>query len=297
MPVRSIRGQRFLSERPETKETNLAVALSNGLTCFLTSKSLRFLARLLRWEIFKRERYLHSGFELRPNDVVVDIGANIGMFALWAAPQVQRGRIICVEPNPAAFACLRLNAEQNQLNHVTLVNAAVGRDGDPIQLCYHPGWEAMAYSAELRPPWFYTNSRSGRLVRWLTCRLSGEPNPVEQLVVAARISIDRIIDEHQLNAINYLKLDCEGGEFEILRNLSDRAWQQIERIAVEYHEFGPDLHHAELVKILERNGFSVEVERAFNEWVAAHMLHVRVGAIWARRVDRCVTVYGFRSES
>lgn len=273
---------------PETQEPSLAVALPNGLTCFLTSKSLRLVARLSRWEIFKRERYLHSGFELRPNDVVVDIGANVGMFALWAAPQVQRGRIICVEPNPAAFACLRLNAEQNQLNHVTLVNAAVGRDGDPIQLHYHPGWEAMAYSAELRPPWFFTNSRSGRLLRYLTCRLSGEPlaaNPVEQSVVAARISIERLIDEHQLKTINYLKLDCEGGEFEILRNLGDSAWQQIERIAVEYHEFGPDLRHAELVKILERNGFSVEVERAFIDWAAAHMLHVKIGAIWARRVQ------------
>jgi FkbM family methyltransferase len=287
MPVNSIGGERFRPEQAETKDAGLAVALPNGMTCHLTSKSLRLLARLARWEIFKRKRYIHPGFELRPNDIVVDVGANIGMFVLWAAPQVQYGRMIAVEPNPAAFACLRLNAERNRLDHVTLVNAAVGRDGEPIQLYYHPGWESMGYSTELRPPWFYTNSRSGRLVRWLACCLSGEhlaENSSEQLVIATRTSIDRIIDQHQLEVINYLKIDCEGSEFEILRNIAAPCWQRIERIAIEYHEYGPDLHHIELIDILQNNGFSVEVEHSFIEWVARRILRARVGAIWARRV-------------
>jgi hypothetical protein len=33
------------------------------------------------------DSYARVGFELRPNDTVVDIGGNIGVFVLWAAPQ------------------------------------------------------------------------------------------------------------------------------------------------------------------------------------------------------------------
>ena len=66
----------------------LNVGLPNGTVCHLTSESMRPLAKYLRWEIFKRGRYARVGFELRPGDTVIDIGGNIGVFVLWAAPQV-----------------------------------------------------------------------------------------------------------------------------------------------------------------------------------------------------------------
>jgi hypothetical protein len=80
--------------------------------------------------------------------------------------------------------------------------------------------------------------------------------------------------------VNYLKLDCEGSEFEVLRNVSGACWSRIERAAIEYHEFGHDRRVAELVMILEGNGFEVEVSQSFFEKLA-RPFGISIGEIWA----------------
>ena len=102
----------------------MSVGLPNGLVCYLTSASMLTIAKGLRWEVFKRKTYLRPRFELRPDDTVIDIGGNIGIFLLWAAPQVPKGRLISVEPNPAALECLMLNISRNGLRNVSVVPAA-----------------------------------------------------------------------------------------------------------------------------------------------------------------------------
>ena len=87
---------------------SLALGLPNGKACYFTSTAMRTVAKYLRWETFKRGQYSHAGFELQVDDTVIDIGANIGMFALWAEPQIPEGRLICIEPNPYALECLRM---------------------------------------------------------------------------------------------------------------------------------------------------------------------------------------------
>ncbi len=55
---------------------------------------------------------IHShGIELRPGDVVVDVGAHVGTFAVQAAEAVgSGGKVIALEPTPQTFACLSANA-------------------------------------------------------------------------------------------------------------------------------------------------------------------------------------------
>jgi hypothetical protein len=67
---------------------SLVLGLPNGKACYFTSTAMRTVAKYLRWETFKRGQYSHAGFELQVDDTVIDIGANIGMFALWAEPQI-----------------------------------------------------------------------------------------------------------------------------------------------------------------------------------------------------------------
>lgn len=260
----------------------LPVGLPNGTACHLTSESMRPFARYLRWEIFTRARYLRAGFELRPSDTVVDVGGNIGMFVLWAAPQVPQGWIVSVEPNPVSLECLKLNIERNGLGNVTAMLAAAGSDGGTMELVYHPGWEAMAHDAQVSAPWFYTKSGPARLVRWIIAGLTNRQTPAEPVrrIFAPLMSLERIMDDQRLSVVNYLKLDCEGSEFEVLRNVSGACWSRIERAAIEYHEFGRDRRVAELVMILEGNGFQVEVNQSFFEKLA-RPFGVSIGEIWA----------------
>ena len=239
----------------------LRVGLPNGTICHLTSKSMRPLAKYLRWEIFKQSRYVRAGFELRPSDSVLDIGGNIGVFVLWAAPQVPQGWIVSVEPNPVSFGCLKLNVERNGLGNVSAVEGAAGSDGGTMELIYHPGWEAIAYDARLSVPWPYKQSTAARLARWIIAGLTNRTVSAgpSRRINARQMSLERIMDEHGIQVVNYLKLDCEGSEFEVLRNVSRACWCRIERAAIEYHEYGRDRKVAELVTILEDNGFEVEV--------------------------------------
>jgi FkbM family methyltransferase len=64
---------------------------------------------------------------LKPGDVVVDVGANIGDTVLTAAARVgSSGRVIAIEPHPRTFAFLRENVALNHADNVQLLNVAVG---------------------------------------------------------------------------------------------------------------------------------------------------------------------------
>ena len=130
---------------------SLVLGLPNGKACHFTSAAMRTVAKYLRWETFKRGQYSHAGFELQDDDAVVDIGANIGMFALWAEPQIPRGRLICIEPNPYALECLRMNVRQNDLRNVTVIPAAVGGSSRLAEGCER-AIEALSFERPSSPP-------------------------------------------------------------------------------------------------------------------------------------------------
>jgi FkbM family methyltransferase len=65
--------------------------------------------------------------ELKPGDVFVDIGANCGLFVVFAARKVgPRGRVIAIEPLPPMLARLKFNAAANGFANVSVFETAVG---------------------------------------------------------------------------------------------------------------------------------------------------------------------------
>ncbi len=64
--------------------------------------------------------------EIKPNQTVLDIGANIGYYTLIAAKLVgPKGKVYAFEPDPDNFALLKKNVEANGYSNVVLVNKAV----------------------------------------------------------------------------------------------------------------------------------------------------------------------------
>jgi FkbM family methyltransferase len=241
-----------------------ALDLPNGTTCHLNSPGMWCTARVLCWEIHKLRRYLHPGFELRPTDNVLDVGGNLGIFVLWAAPQVPQGRVVTIEPTPRAYNCLTLNIDKNRLANVTAIRAAVGgSDGGEIDLVTYPGIEALSHAAHIRPT--------------LVARILAKSPRWSERVTVPQISLGRIMDEQRLATVNYLKLDCEGSEFDTIRHTGAAYWRRIERIAIEYHEFGAN-RRAELLSLLKDYGFATKAQASL---VERRLL--KSGMIWARR--------------
>ena len=79
---------------------------------------MRFVSRpdvqFLYDEIFVDECYAKHGLEIREGATVIDVGGNIGMFALYAARKAGvSGRVFALEPIPRTFAALRENVTNN----------------------------------------------------------------------------------------------------------------------------------------------------------------------------------------
>jgi FkbM family methyltransferase len=260
------------------------LGLPNGKVCHVDSTTMRTIAKVLRWEIFTRAQYQRSGFELRATDTVIDIGANIGLFALWAAPQIPRGRLICIEPNPQALGCLAENVRDNDLHNVVIVAAAAGCENGTMELVCWPGWEALARKSDIEMPWYLTGSGIGKFARLLIEGRLLRPHRAEtaESITVQQKLLSSIMDEHDVSRVNLLKMDCEGSEYEILRALDFAHWKQIDRAIIEYHDIGTDRNHLELIEILRENGFELEIIRSMQE-LCYSAVGMRVGKIWARK--------------
>ena len=69
------------------------------------------------------------------------------------------------------------------------------------------------------------------------------------------VTLEAIVRQYGVEHIDFLKMDCEGCEYTVIRSLSDNMLQVIKELCIEYHAGA-----APLVRILESNGFRVESE-------------------------------------
>jgi FkbM family methyltransferase len=244
------------------------IALPNGLSFRLPSRAMRGAAQYVIKEIFRGGRYSRPGFEIKPDYNVVDIGANMGLFALWAAPQANRGRVLAIEPT-SIIDCLVGNIAANGLTNITPIRAAVGVDGEQIELVTYPGFNIVSHHAGWRP---------AAITRLLIRVIYGKYQQAPVIERAPCISLGKLMEEQGLDRINYLKVDCEGGEYAIFRNLAAEHWRRIDRVAMEFHELGPGQDHRELVSILHDQGFRTSIRKRFLDYYC-----MKFGELWAWR--------------
>ena len=183
-------------------------------------------------EIWAFRKYDYFGYRVNPGDVVVDIGANIGTFSVYAAKVCGASRVLSFEPFPDNYGMLRKNVEQNQLHMITHVNQAVAGSRGPRTLTLD-SLDAGSHSIVKG----VVSASSGRSIQIDCCTL------------------EDIFQRFSLTKIDYLKIDCEGSEYEILENATPRL-QQISRISMETHTT-PDRKAEDMEKLLCSNGFKV----------------------------------------
>jgi FkbM family methyltransferase len=207
-----------------------------------------------------RETYIekHYAFDAGKNDPkVIDAGANIGMGTLFIKQMYPAARIIAFEPEPLAFAALERNIRANALEGVEMVNKALaGRRG----------------SATLtgNPHSLVSSLKGGR-------GASSSSRNVETVLLSS------YIDEE----IDFMKLDVEGMEMEVITNLAQTGkLSLIRQFVCEYH------HHLEseddvlsrFLGTFEQAGFS-------------YQLLADLRTPFRRDVFQDVLVYGYRKRS
>ncbi len=176
------------------------------------------VASRLSYHMFSETWYLHdydvAGCPIRENDVVVDIGANQGFFTCYAA---QRGaHVYAFEPHPTTFEGLTRNIRLNGFGgSVTAECAAISDfEGDADLLCstYLGSGANTLYSS-------VADSANASL---------GKKLP------PARVCVRRLASAIPGGVrVRMLKMDCEGAELAILRDLEEP--ERFDSIALEYH--------------------------------------------------------------
>lgn len=244
------------------------LTLPNGLRLSLLSHQQKGCADFIVREVFRDRAYNRPGFEIRSTDTIVDIGANIGVFALWAAPQAQDGRVICVEPTKV-IQCLEKSLISNRLPNVSIVKCAISDQPKSMELLEYPGFNAVSHSAAFQP------SRWGQfLIKLLWRKQQVEPTRVS----CSCMTLAELMRVNRVDHIDFLKVDCEGGEYAIFDSIDDLTLSRISRIVMEFHKMHPSHDHRRIVKRLEDVGFEVTVKQKF---IDRYLLHT--GMLWARR--------------
>ena len=113
------------------KSEHIILESSNGMKIKLRVNSTDIMAFTHVWLLHEYDR---SEFEIKDTDVVIDIGAHIGLFALFASQFCKNGKIYCFEPVKENFELLESNLMLNNIKNVISFNAAISINNDNITI-------------------------------------------------------------------------------------------------------------------------------------------------------------------
>ena len=188
------------------------------------------LAGLFR-EVFAFRCYTRAFYSPKPGDIVLDIGANIGVFVVflrWLCPGV---RVHAFEPIADTRESLIANVASNGLANSVFVHpvAVGGRIGE---LTLHHG-DTRAHSSVV------ANVTIGNVQERVTC-----------------IDLATALHRAGEGPIHLLKIDTEGSEVEILGKIDPSVLDRVERVVVEYHGLLRAGSRETTMKTLRRAGFT-----------------------------------------
>lgn len=221
-------------------------------------------------EIFTDRTYLQPDWPTLPaNPTIFDVGANIGLFSRFAAHEWPDASIFAFEPVPMLFDLLRANTEHTP--RVETINVGLGAREELVTMLFYPRYTMMSgmhadpardratvisyierTAAKIDDPILrdaVAKSASSMLVnRFEALPLTVKMNTIEQFAA-----------ERRLANIDFLKVDVEGAELDVLNGIG-AAWPIVGNLVVEVDDENGRL--AETVKLLRAHDFSIRVWQA-----------------------------------
>jgi len=237
----------------------------------------RLECRFLYREIFVDRAYL--GGTVQRGGCVVDVGAHVGLFGLWASRHLEPSRLLLFEPIPELFGALDENA-RSHFPTAERHNIGLAREAGSARFRYYPlaaGWSSALLREDLLRESLLAYLQRGSLGPAQTAfRVLGRLAPRLQRalhdLVCSRIfatardvdcpvdSLSGLMDRHAVEQIDLLKLDVEGSEIEVLAGVRDEHWPQIRAVAAEVEDVDGSLERAR--KILALHGMRVHARQA-----------------------------------
>jgi FkbM family methyltransferase len=150
--------------------------------------------------------YTSDFYDPGDGDVIVDVGANVGVFAIEMARRNRNYRVMALEPHPGNFKYLQTNTHNAKLKNLTCLEAALGSD--------------------------YGSGRMQAGSRSLDHVLRVEPAATNGIKIIPLSALFELAG----GEIDFLKIDIEGSEADVFAAASPDCLRRIKRIAMEYHD-------------------------------------------------------------
>lgn len=150
---------------------------------------------------------------LKAGDIFLDIGANVGFYSLLASRIVgETGKVISIEPNPKTHSKLEKTIENNNIHNITLLNIGLGKEKGMLDLFF--------------------DSNSGNDSATMVAHDSQESVKVEVW------PLDEVLSKHQIDRINYLKIDVDGFEPDVFAGATSLLKQgKVDALQSEFCEY------------------------------------------------------------
>jgi FkbM family methyltransferase len=209
-------------------------------------------ARVPIYEIFAEDCYRFDWFlgSLRERPIqVFDIGGHIGTFACRLAQIHPTATIQAYEPSPTTASFLRKNVEQNGFaERITVFETALAATTGFADLDDNGGGSGLNGLVSAGHGSTATSTRVQTVAFDEAIAALGKP-------------------------VDVVKMDCEGGEYDLVYGSSPQSWDSVQRIVLEYHEV-PGQSWGELRSWFGARGFTVEAHTA---------AHDKLGSAWLSR--------------
>lgn len=227
-------------------------------------------AKFLHDEIYRDGAYLQHGITLSDGAVVIDVGANIGMFAIAVSQRWKGVRVHCFEPIPEVFEALQANTVLHGLD-AKLHPIALGEHEGEVAFTFYPRNTVMSgrhanNAADRATTEAFLANRSPAFAAWTQDdRFSRHAEAlVDRLFESreVRCPVRRLTDvlaEEGVDRVDLLKIDVEKSEHEVLAGVLESDWARIRQVAVEVHDIDGRLDG--LARDFGRRGYRVVTEQ------------------------------------
>lgn len=185
-------------------------------------------------EIFLDEIY--NFYSDSSDPTIIDCGANIGLASIYFKTIYPNSQVLAFEPDPSAYNCLVNNMKNLGLsNRFFATQAAVWIHERGVEFDIEGGFSGQIH-------------KHGH-------------NAVKRTVEVPSISLKRIISEYP--KIDLLKIDIEGAEIDVLKDISD-SLSNISNIFIEYHSHINDVQMlGDMLNILSHHSFRYHITPAY----------------------------------
>jgi 31-O-methyltransferase len=215
---------------------------------------------MLYRRIFCNRCYMCHGITLNPGELVIDVGANIGMASLFFSQQYSGISVYAFEPAPTPFSAL---AENMRIHNIQggFRRIALGETPGISNFTYYPNTTLMSgLHADADKDAAVTKEflrRTGFDDRDIDDILTEKYD--RQVFMTEVTTLSREITDMQIDSVGLLKIDVEKSEISVLRGITDADWPKLRQIVAEVHDINGRV--AEFTHVLRSHGFNVATEQ------------------------------------